>query len=211
MSLQPPPEYIPDPNEQRRTAPHPGASAAPHPVAPQQDAPATPASLQPQASPRRELSFPPAGMDVVGGTTVQLNRVVALDRLASGHGFLTIQWPVHQRGYDLLSLHDRAMVSARSASLALDVSAPFGRLLVATGTRGTTTLPPSELRVSNGATTIIVPIAGGTSLGVWPRLSISKVDEFVVIRHEQDMLSGNLSAVAEAYGFDERNFTLAKA
>ena len=161
--------------------------------------------------PGPRLSPPPFGMDVVGGTTVQLNRVVALDPLASGYGFLTVEWPVHQRGHDLLCVFDQARVSARANSLAIDVSGSLGRILIATGTRGTTQLAPSQLRITNGSTTILVPIDGGTSLGVWPRLSISKVGEYVVIRHEKDPLSGTLTAVSAAYGYDERNFLLAKS
>ena len=202
MSLQPPSQYIPEPDDNRPPSP-----AAPPP----DSASITPTVASPAASPFRELSLPPHSTSVVGGSSVKVNRVVALDRLASGYGFLTVEWPVHQRGYDLLSIHDNASVTARSGAICIDLSGPLGRVLIATGTRGTTQLAPSELRVSNGATTVTFPISGGTSLGVWPRLSISRVDEFVLIRHEQDMLSGTLTAVAGAYDFDERNFTLAKS
>lgn len=192
----------------------PGTSA--QPVAAPPTAPAEPRQMDQAASPKRladarVLSTPPFGLDVVGGTTVRLNRAVALDRLASGYGFLTIEWPVHQRGYDLLALQDGSSVSARGNAIAVDLSDPLGRVLIATGTRGTTTLPATTLRVTTASTHVEVPIDGGTSLGVWPRLTITKVDEFVIIRHERDPLSGNLSAVAKAYGYDERNFTLAKS
>lgn len=212
MSLQPPSQYVPEPEPQGFEAAS-AAAALPPPEAPEPVAAATasPVAASPQASPFRTLSLPPHSISVVGGTSERVNRVAALDRLASGYGFLTIEWPVHQRGYDLLSLHDNAIVSARSGAITVDVSAPLGRVLIATGTRGTTQLAPSELRVSNGSTTVTFPIDGGTSLGVWPRLSISKVDEFVVIRNEQDPLSGTLTAVAGAYNYDERNFTLAKS
>lgn len=158
---------------------------------------------------RRRPSRPPQGVSVVGGRTVKLHRVLALDRLASGIGYLTVEWRLRQRGFDLLALHDGSTVAARGNTLTLDLTQPMNRVLIATGTQGTMPLPPSELRVSNGTTQVIVPIDGGTSLGVWPRLTLTRVDEFVVIRHERDPLSGILGAVAGAYGYDERNFVLA--
>lgn len=158
---------------------------------------------------KRRPSPPPSGLSVIGGRAAKLHRVVALDRVASGFGYLTVEWTVRQRGWDLLALQERSTVAVRGNTLAIDLTRPLGRVLVATGTQGTMPLPPSELRVSNGATQVIVPIDGGTSLGVWPRLTITRVDEFVVIRHERDPLSGILGAVAKAYGYDERDFVLA--
>lgn len=158
---------------------------------------------------RRRPSRPPQGISVVGGRTVKLHRVVALDRLASGIGYLTVEWRVRQRGFDLLALQDGSTVAARANTLTIDLTQPMNRVLIATGTQGTMPVPASELRVSNGSTQVIIPIDGGTSLGVWPRLTLTRVDEFVVIRHEHDPLSGILSAVAGAYGYDERNFVLA--
>ena len=139
---------------------------------------------------------------------MKLHRVVALDRLASGVGFLTVEWSLRRRGYDLLALQDGSSVTARGNTLTIDMTQPMNRVLVATGTQGTMPLPPSELRVSNGSTQVIIPIDGGTSLGVWPRLTLTRVDEFVVVRHEHDPLSGILGAVAGAYGYDERSFVL---
>lgn len=158
---------------------------------------------------KRRASRPPQGVSVVGGRAVKLHRVVALDRLASGVGYLTVEWRLRQRGFDLLALHDGSSVAARGNTLTVDLTQPMNRVLIATGTQGTMPLPASELRVGNGTTQVIVPIDGGTSLGVWPRLTLTRVDEFVVIRHEHDPLSGILGAVAGAYGYDERNFVLA--
>ena len=222
MTLQPPsayqpPEPEPSGSDVARPADYPnvsGVAPAPGPQA-EPDLPPEPrqesrTGIRQVLGNARTLSAPPLGLDVVGGTNVRLNRVVALDRLASGFGFLTLEWPAQQRGYDLLALHDQASISARGSAITVDLSVPLGRVLIATGTRGTTTLAPSSLRVTNGATHLDVPIDGGVSLGVWPRLTIARVDEFVVIRHEQDPLSGNLTAVSKAYGYDERNFTLAR-
>lgn len=131
-----------------------------------------------------------------------------MDRLASGHGFLTVEWSIRRHGHDLLALQQNSAVAPRGSTLAIDLTQPMHRVLVATGTQGTMALPPSDLRISNGSTQIIVPLEGGTSLGVWPRVSISKVDEFVLIRNERDPLSGILGAVSRAYGYDERTFVL---
>jgi len=158
--------------------------------------------------PKRRPSPPPAGVSVVGGRTVKMHRVAALDRLASGVGYLTVEWLVRQRGLDLLALQDGSSVTPRGNTLTIDMTQPMNRVLIATGTQGTMPLPPSEMRVSNGSTQVIVPIDGGTSLGVWPRLTLTRVDEFVVIRHEHDPLSGVLGAVASAYGYDERSFAI---
>ena len=157
---------------------------------------------------RRRPSPPPLGVSVVGGRTVKLHRVAALDRLASGVGYLTVEWLVRRRGLDLLALQDGSSVTPRGNTLTVDMTQPMNRVLIATGTQGTMPLPPSEMRVSNGSTQVIVPIDGGTSLGVWPRLTLTRVDEFVVIRHEHDPLSGVLGAVASAYGYDERSFAI---
>lgn len=159
--------------------------------------------------PGRSMPEPPLGLEVVGGRSMQLRRAIALDRLASGYGYLTISWSQRGHGLDLVAFQDGSVVAARGHTLTVDLSQPQRRVLIGTGTRGTMPLPASELLVSNGATQLNVPILGGTSLGFWPRLSITRVDGFVVVRHEGDPLSGVFSAVAAAYGYDERTFVMA--
>lgn len=164
---------------------------------------------QPATTARRVPAPRPHGIKVIGGISAHLHRVIALDAMASNIGYLTVEWSLRQNGFDLLALSENATVAARGTSLAVDLAGPLGRVLIATGSRGTMPMPASELRLTNGSTRVTVPIEGGTSLGMWPRLSLTRVDGYLVVRHEHDLLSGVLGAVAGAYGYDERQFTLA--
>ena len=70
-------------------------------------------------------------------------------------------------------------------------------------------LPESSIVVANGSTRVECRLPAGTSYGVWPRLSLVGVDEFVVLLDERDPSSGDLAPVAAAYGHEAATFVRA--
>ena len=85
----------------------------------------------------------------------------------------------------------------------------FRRVLLTTGTREPRGLPPLSLLLSNGDTIVECQLPQGRSNGVWPRLSLVRVDEFFVVIDERDNASGHLDNVAAAYGFSPRDVVIA--
>lgn len=141
---------------------------------------------------------------------MQLDRALALDRLASGHGALTLHWSLaSDPAFDLLAYADDTSLEVRGDDIVIDLLPGVHRVLVATGTRGQAQLPDSMLTVSNGATVVECRLPGGTSLGVWPRISLVGVDEFIVVLDERDPRSGGYEQVAKAYDHDPLTFVRA--
>lgn len=171
----------------------------------------------PAGASRTPASFPPArvchdaprGLEMTGGTTTQLDGAITLDRLASGYGALTISWSHTGEGRDLLALVDGSTVDPRGDEFVIDLLPGLDRILICTGTARGVELPASSIIVANGSTRVECRLPAGTSYGVWPRLSLVGVDEFVVLLDEHDPSSGDLGPVAAAYGHDAATFVRA--
>lgn len=214
------PDDAPQPtiNMRHPGRPAPGSSSAgtpgtetPSPRQPATSASAPTGSANTHSSfpPHRRLSPSPSNVKIVGGQRVDLHRMVALDRLASGYGAITVEWSLHEAGLDLLAFYDGPAVEQRGSQLVIDMHKGIDRVLLATGSQTPRDLPPSTLTLSNGSTTVVGALPEGRSEGVWPRISLFGVDEFVVVIDEEDPFSGNFVAIARAYGFDEKNFIAA--
>lgn len=183
-------------------------TAHPNPVT-RGEAPGEPTASATTFPPQWRTHPAPRGLDIVGGRRVGLDGAVTLDRVASGHGALTISWSHEDADCDLLGFADGTVVEARGRDLVVDLVPGVRRVLVATGTRGQRQLPSSRLLVTNGDTVVELRLPGGTSYGVWPRLSLIGVDEFVVLIDEADPGSGGYEQVARSYAFDPESIVRA--